>query len=105
MISTLDLAGKGRFCLLTGVGGGQWRRATASIAEKYGIPIKAFGIGLVLEYSDVFRDWYKKRGVQEDGCVLVRPDRFVAWRSTVLEQDCEQKLMAVLNQILFGHEL
>ncbi|KAF5649033.1 phenol 2-monooxygenase [Fusarium sp. NRRL 52700] len=81
MISTLDLAGKGSFCLLVGVDGGAWRSAVKAVMAATGIPIKAFGIGPGQEYIDVYRRWHEKRGVGDSGCVLVRPDRFVAWRS------------------------
>ncbi|KAI7778898.1 hypothetical protein LA080_001503 [Diaporthe eres] len=73
--STLDLSGKGRFCLLTGVEGEAWRDAAKNIQAKHRIPIATYGIGPGLDYIDVYRDWFRKRGVEEDGCVLVRPDR------------------------------
>lgn len=105
MKSTHDLAGKGRFCLLTGAGGQAWRDAAENIQKAYGIPIVAYGIGHGLDYIDVHRDWHRKRGIQEDGCILVRPDRFVAWRSAKRTQNCETKLMQVLDRILLRNEL
>ncbi|OJJ38361.1 hypothetical protein ASPWEDRAFT_126752 [Aspergillus wentii DTO 134E9] len=105
MISTHDLAGKGAFCLLIGVGGDAWREAAGQIARATGIPINTYGIGVGLEYIDVHRDWYAKRGVEEDGCVLVRPDRFVAWRFASMVPDCTRKMMDVLDQILSRNEL
>ncbi|CAK1363295.1 unnamed protein product [Cercospora beticola] len=99
-ISTHDLAGKGAFCLLFGEGGASWGDAAKNITLKTGIPINAHGIGLGLEYIDIDRTWSARREVSEDGCILVRPDRFVAWRAQELETDCEQKLMLVLNSIL-----
>jgi len=76
MISTIDLAGKGSFCLLVGVGGDCWRTAAEIVKRATGIPINGFGIGLGQEYTDVYRNWIGKRGVNESECVLVRPDRF-----------------------------
>lgn len=105
LTSTLDLAGKSRFCLLTGVGGEAWRDAAENIQKNHGIPIATYGIGPGLDYIDVSRDWFRKRGVDEDGCVLVRPDRFVAWRSVKTTDNCETKLMQVFDQILSRHEL
>jgi hypothetical protein len=100
LISTHDLAGHGAFCLFIGHRGEAWRKAAATIAKATGIPIKTYAIGISLDYIDVYRDWYKNRGVEEDGCVLVRPDRFVAWRSTNMVPDCEGKLQQVFNSIL-----
>ncbi|KAE8387422.1 FAD binding domain-containing protein [Aspergillus alliaceus] len=105
MISTKDLAGKGAFCLLIGIGGDAWRQAATTITCATGIPINVYGIGYGLEYRDVHRDWHAARGVEETGCVLIRPDRFVAWRSTKLVPDCEGKLFHVLNTILSRDEL
>ncbi|OJJ52742.1 hypothetical protein ASPSYDRAFT_62441 [Aspergillus sydowii CBS 593.65] len=104
-ISTLDLAGKGAFCLLFGVGGDAWKQAARAVTAATGIPVHAYGIGFGLDYIDIHRDWAAKRGVEEGGCVLVRPDRFVAWRSPNVVSDCEGKLRRVLDQILSKHEL
>jgi hypothetical protein len=47
--------------------------------------------------------WARLRGVEESGCVLVRPDRFVAWRSNLVQKDCEDTLLKVLRSILACH--
>lgn len=100
LISTHDLAGHGAFTLFIGQKGSAWREAAANITKATGIPINTYGIGFGLDYIDVYRDWYKSREVEEDGCVLVRPDRFVAWRSKTLASSCEDKLLEVLNSVL-----
>ncbi|RMI96605.1 hypothetical protein CDV36_016303 [Fusarium kuroshium] len=105
MISTIDLAGKGSFCLFVGVHGNGWRAAAEKVKSLTGIPINVYGIGPGQEWIDIYRDWHKKRGVDEDGCVLVRSDRFVAWRSFGKVQDYEQKLAHVLGTILSRDEL
>lgn len=99
-ISTHDLAGKGAFCLFTGYGGDKWQAAAKNISEKTGIPINTYKIGFGLEWQDIYRDWYERRGVEDTGCVLVRPDRFVAWRCARVVDDCEDRLSKVLNRIL-----
>lgn len=104
-ISTHDLAGKGAFTLFVGVGGDPWRTAAKNIKNATAIPINVYGIGFGLNYIDPFRDWRKKRGVDEDGCVLVRPDRFVAWRSLKQSANCEEKLLYILNKVLSRDEL
>ncbi|KAI0426275.1 FAD binding domain-containing protein [Xylaria sp. FL1042] len=100
LISTHDLAGHGAFSLLIGHRGAEWREAAANITKVTGIPINTYAIGLGLDYIDVYRDWYKSREVEEDGCVLVRPDRFVAWRSKTMLANCEDKLQHVLDSVL-----
>ncbi|KAE8382744.1 FAD binding domain-containing protein [Aspergillus bertholletiae] len=105
MISTHDLAGKGAFCLLFGVGGEGWKDAARNISHTTGIPINVYGIGYGLDYADIHREWYGKRGVEESGCVLVRPDRFVAWRCQKIVDNCEAKLRDVLDAVLSRNEL
>jgi 2,4-dichlorophenol 6-monooxygenase len=75
MISTLDVAGKGRFVLLTGIGGDGW------VAAAEAIGIEAFVIGPGRELTDLYGDWAEAREVGEAGCVLVRPDAHVGWRA------------------------
>lgn len=100
IISTHDLAGKGAFCIFTGYGGEAWQAAADKISQATGIPIRTYKIGLGLEWQDVHREWYARRGVEDSGCVLVRPDRFVAWRSAKVVDDYEGKLTQVLNKVL-----
>ncbi|KPM39243.1 2,4-dichlorophenol 6-monooxygenase [Neonectria ditissima] len=104
-ISTHDLAGKGCFCLFTGIGGEAWKKAANDISTATGIPVRTYGIGFGLEYHDIYRDWSGRREVEEDGCVLVRPDRFIAWRSLKMVDDCESALKNVLDSVLSRHEL
>jgi hypothetical protein len=99
-VSTIDLAGHGRFCLLTGPGGEKWKDAARSATENLGVEVVAYSIGWKQDYEDVYFDWERKRQVEEDGCVLVRPDRFVAWRSVSVVDDVVVKLERVLRNIL-----
>lgn len=99
-VSTIDLAGKGRFALFTGIGGNGWRRAAAKARKQLSVPIDTFQIGFRQEWEDRYLDWTKIRGVEESGCVLVRPDYFVAWRSQAWTDDCEEKLLEVMRKIL-----
>ncbi|WP_043830139.1 FAD-dependent oxidoreductase [Muricoccus aerilatus] len=80
-VSTLDLAGKGRFSLFTGINGGAWQREVEQLVGETGLPIEVFIIGPGQAYEDLFGDWATIRGIDEDGCVLVRPDMHVAWRA------------------------
>jgi 2,4-dichlorophenol 6-monooxygenase len=57
-------------------------------------------IGPGREHTDLYDDWSRVREVGEDGCVLVRPDAHVAWRSQHLVDDPERALVEVLEQAL-----
>jgi hypothetical protein len=100
-ISTIDLAGHGKFTLFTGIGGQKWKDAAAVVGRNLSVPIAVYSIGYSLDYEDIYFDWEKLRQVEENGCVLVRPDRFVAWRNKTLHQDCEKQLTEVMKVILF----
>jgi 2,4-dichlorophenol 6-monooxygenase len=99
-VSTHDLAGKGRFCLLTGIAGEEWATAAAKVAEDLGIEVVAHVIGPGREYIDLYDDWARAREVGEDGCVLVRPDAHVAWRAPRLSNDPATDLNRALTTVL-----
>jgi hypothetical protein len=99
-LSTVDLAGQGRFCLLTGPGGQAWKDAADEVARELGVEIARFSIGWKEDYEDVYYDWARRSEVEEDGCVLVRPDRFVAWRSKAMIGNPKEKLEAVMRKVL-----
>jgi 2,4-dichlorophenol 6-monooxygenase len=99
-VSTLDLAGKGRFCLLTGIAGEAWAEAAAKAAAELGVELVAHVIGPGREHTDLYDDWARAREVDEAGCVLVRPDGYVAWRSAALPDDPADALRQVLGQVL-----
>jgi hypothetical protein len=99
-VSTYDLAGKGRFTLFTGIGGQGWKTAVKQVSKKFSLPIAAYSIGFRQEYEDQYLDWAKIRDVEDSGCVLVRPDFFVAWRSQRWKEDSAEKLMTVFESLL-----
>jgi 2,4-dichlorophenol 6-monooxygenase len=99
-VSTHDVAGKGRFALLTGISGEPWATAADAVAQQLGIEIAAHVIGPGREYTDLYDDWARLREVGEDGCVLIRPDAHVGWRAATLADDPEGELRAALSTIL-----
>jgi 2,4-dichlorophenol 6-monooxygenase len=103
-VSTLDLAGKGRFHLFTGHGGDGWRHAAADASARLGVEIGVTAIGPRLDYEDPYGTWRSISGTAEDGCVLVRPDLIVAWRSHSLVAEPTRALDKVMNRIL-GYEV
>jgi 2,4-dichlorophenol 6-monooxygenase len=101
-VSTLDLVGSGRFTLLTGIGGEPWVAAARDYAERSGLEIASYVIGPGREVLDTYADWSRLSEVEEEGCVLVRPDTHVAWRSATLPADPAGALGDALDQVL-GH--
>ncbi|KAI3331194.1 FAD binding domain-containing protein [Ustulina deusta] len=103
MISTHDLAGKGHFTIFTGIGGkARWVHGADRVRKDLSVEIPVYSIGGE-DYRDVFYDWSRKKGISEKGAILVRPDRFVAWRSNADGQDsedCGDKLVKVISHIL-----
>jgi 2,4-dichlorophenol 6-monooxygenase len=99
-VSTIDLAGKGRFTLLTGIGGEPWAQAAATVSGRRGVSIAAFVVGPGREVLDLYDDWAALSEVSERGWVLVRPDLHVAWRSHHLAADPTAALARVLDAIL-----
>ena len=99
-VSTLDLAGKNRFTLFTGHGGDAWRTAAERVKTVLDLEVGVFFVGYGLEYEAVYGDWYRLREVEEDGCVLVRPDNFVAWRSSKMMNNASDNLVHVLKSIV-----
>jgi 2,4-dichlorophenol 6-monooxygenase len=80
-VSTLDVTGKGRFTLLTGIGGEAWVNAAREVSDRTGVAILALVIGPGRDLEDVLGDWAETREIDEAGCLLVRPDHHVAFRA------------------------
>jgi 2,4-dichlorophenol 6-monooxygenase len=101
-VSTLDLCGHGRFTLLTGLAGKAWIAAAAAVGAELGIELAAYAIGPGCDVLDVHGSWARVRNMDESGCVLVRPDRHIAWRMQECSGDPVVQLRAVLVSILWG---
>jgi 2,4-dichlorophenol 6-monooxygenase len=99
-ISTLDLAGHGRFCLIVGIGGQPWTDAAATVSAELGIELPVYPVGYRCEYDDVLGDWAALREIDDRGALLVRPDRHIAWRSHTRTDNPEATLRAALRQAL-----
>ena len=99
-ISSLDLTGKGKFSLLTGIGGEAWVEAAKTVSAETGVEIVASVIGPGRHAFDVFGAWAVAREVGETGCLLVRPDQHVGFRAEAAGADATQQLRAAMQQIL-----
>ena len=74
--------------------------AAAKVSAAFDIPIEATVVGLGQTANDVLGKWTRSREIEDSGCLLVRPDRFVAWRCERSVDDPTTTLTAVLAQIL-----
>jgi 2,4-dichlorophenol 6-monooxygenase len=96
-----DLVSPGRFLLIAGEDGAAWCEAVSEIAAEAGLPIDAVRIGhLDGDLFDPRCSWLRQREIASDGAILVRPDRFIAWRSLGASQDPREELAGALTQIL-----
>jgi 2,4-dichlorophenol 6-monooxygenase len=99
-VSTLDLAPYTRFTLITGIAGDAWQAAAAKVGHDLQIPLETVIIGPGRKVTDIYYDWARGREVEEDGALLVRPDKFIGWRSATLPDDPEQALRTALSSLL-----
>lgn len=96
-ISTLDLF-DGRFTLLTGADGSDWRAAATELAE-LGVPLAVFSLGV--ELGDPTGELVARYGLADRGAVLVRPDAIVAWGS----DEADVALLRDALQLATGHRV
>ena len=100
-LSTLDLVRPGRFLLIAGEEDSAWCDAARDVAEKMGVPLDAVSIGhLDGDYLDPRCQWLQRREIAAEGALLVRPDRFVAWRSAGASRTREADLRLALETVL-----
>ena len=99
-VSTLDLAGHGRFTVLTGPGGQGWIEAAKAVGRELGIEIAAHAIGPRRQWQDFTGDWANLSEVRDGGVVLVRPDHHVCWRRVDGAEIPAAELRRVMTAIL-----
>jgi 2,4-dichlorophenol 6-monooxygenase len=87
-VSTLDLTGKGRLTLLTGLAGQAWKTA----AQKLDLPYLRTVVVGEPGTLDPYGHWHRVREVHEAGAILVRPDGYVAWRQSEAVWDDSEAL-------------
>jgi len=99
-LSTLDLAPYGQFTLFTGIAGEAWADAAATVGKDLGIPLATVIIGPGRPVTDLYYDWARLREVEEEGALLIRPDKHVGWRSMAMPEDPAAALRAALATLL-----
>jgi 2,4-dichlorophenol 6-monooxygenase len=96
-VSILDVTGKGKFSLVTGLAGTAW----AAAADKLGLPYLRVVVIGAKETADPYHDWHRTREIHEAGALLVRPDGYIAWRHTAPVWD-EDQAVQLLHGALTG---
>ena len=96
-----DLVGMNRFLLIAGEDGQAWCDAAKKAAGPTGVAVDAVRIGHI--DGDLFDPrlaWTRARGISPRGAVLVRPDRFIGWRSLGAAANPAAELTSALQRIL-----
>lgn len=96
-ISTVDLFSR-EFVLLTGRGGSGWAEAAERAAKQFATPVRIHVVAPDGDLVPLDKDWESTYGVRQDGAVLVRPDAFVAWRSSGNVPDRDAVMTRVLGR-------
>lgn len=99
-LSTLDLAPSTGFTVFTGIAGRAWAEAAPALAAELNIELRAVVIGPGQQAEDLYFDWAAVREIEEDGALLVRPDKIIAWRALTSVDDAESALRFALTSIL-----
>lgn len=102
-ISTLDLYERS-FVVLSAEGTA-WSWAARKVAERLSVRLDAYAIGTgpdadLTPEAESEADWAGIHGTTADGALLVRPDGFVAWRSSDAVPDPETTLHEALTKLL-----
>lgn len=100
-LPVMALMRPGEFLLIAGEEGHPWCEAARQVAEADRLPVRAVRIGhLDGDYRDPRCTWLRHRQIGPRGAVLVRPDRFVGWRSLDASPDAATALRSALSEIL-----
>jgi 2,4-dichlorophenol 6-monooxygenase len=96
-----DLVAPGRFLVIAGEEGEAWCEAARRLASEAGVALDAVRIGHIDgDLYDPRCMWVRGREIGPDGAVLVRPDRFVGWRSMRASERPHEELSDALSRIL-----
>ncbi|MFJ5310084.1 FAD-dependent monooxygenase [Streptomyces sp. NPDC088350] len=97
--STTALFGRS-FVLLTGAEGAAWAAGATAAARALGVGLRVHRIGPEAELRDTEGAFTAAYGIGGAGAVLVRPDRFVAWRAPGSHDTPEAEIDRVLRHVL-----
>ena len=96
-----DLTGRGRFTLIVGEEGHAWIDAAHEIAAAHRLRLDILRIGVNSgDWIDSRHAWAAQREILPTGALIVRPDRFVAWRHLGASADSRSALKTAFERIL-----
>ena len=102
-VSTVDLVARDGFTLLVSRSNAAlWQSAVAEAARRHACRLELVEVGDGTALGDDSGEWARVRGTADDGALLVRPDRHVAWRTAHAPADPADALAATLGTILHG---
>jgi 2,4-dichlorophenol 6-monooxygenase len=91
----------GFFLVIAGEDGAEWVEAALQISRERNLPLRAFTLGLKEgDYIDIRGAWMKHRGIGTQGVVIVRPDRYIAFRSLLRSTSAIDSMRAAFGIIL-----
>lgn len=103
-MSTLNILEHGHFGLIVGIGGDPFIAAAEAVSQELKLKIPVYKIGYCCLYDDVLGEWHTARGeLGDQGALLVRPDRHIAWRSVNRPGNPTDALRGALRQVLGLH--
>ncbi|GAB2864499.1 hypothetical protein GCM10027074_34800 [Streptomyces deserti] len=104
-VSTLDLYERSLVLLSDADTPNPWHEAAVRLVEQLSVPLTSYRVGTSPDADLIPEDdtnWAARHGTPPGGAVLVRPDGFVAWRTTepVPPEETEPTLRHVLTTVL-----
>lgn len=97
--STLDVVGKGKMTLVTGLAGQAWVEAAQRLDQPFLNTVVTGAKGT----ADLYCDWQAVREIHEAGAILVRPDGYIAWRQSAAVWSADEatvQLQQALQHVL-----
>ena len=100
-VSTVDLVARSGLTLfVSSVGEREWKCAAKRAQEENVCPIAVVAIGENVSVSDPSNRFVTACDVGDEGALLVRPDKHVAWRIGAMPADPAEALTQVLRSLL-----
>ena len=70
-----------------------WIEAVNVVGKSLDLRIGTIKIGPGCEYTDLYGAWADEKEIEDNGCLLIRPDFHVAWRQTSIQPNADKLLL------------